>query len=54
MQPQEIGLSSHLIDSNSTEAAPLNQKVSREMFEGIIREVVEENGAPAESLVKSL
>lgn len=29
----------------------LNEKVSQEMFDGIIREVVEEIGVPGESLV---
>lgn len=31
--------------------APLSEQVSQEMFEGIIREVVEETGVPASSLV---
>lgn len=52
LQPQEIGISSHQVMSNSTESAHLNEKISQEMFEGIIREVVEEIGVPAESLVK--
>jgi len=31
--------------------ACLNERVSQEMFDGIIREVVEETGVPASSLV---
>ena len=31
--------------------ASLNERVSQEMFEGLIREVVEETGVPASSLV---
>lgn len=54
MQPQEIGISSHRLSTNPTEAELLNKKVSEEMFEGIIREVVEEIGVHAEFLVKFL
>lgn len=34
--------------------SPLSEQVSQEMFEGIIREVVEETGVPASSLVRHL
>ncbi|URE44397.1 NUDIX domain [Musa troglodytarum] len=50
-EPQEIGISAHLTDKGQTESELLNQKASMEMFDGIIREVVEEIGLPANSLV---
>lgn len=53
-EPQEIEISSHPVKSNSTESVQLNEKISQEMFEGIIREVVEEIGVPAESLCDPL
>lgn len=34
-----------------SESAVINRKVSQEMFDSIIREVVEEIGVPASSLV---
>lgn len=49
-EPQEVGISSHQIASSLSEAGLLNEKVSQEMFDGIIREVVEEIGVPAQSL----
>ncbi|XP_020276099.1 nudix hydrolase 9 [Asparagus officinalis] len=52
-EPQEIGITSHQI-SDPMESSLLNEKVSQEMFEGIIREVVEEIGVPAESLCDPL
>jgi 8-oxo-dGTP pyrophosphatase MutT (NUDIX family) len=48
-QPQEIGIMSHQTDED---LARLNDRVSQEMFDGIIREVVEETGVPASSLVR--
>jgi 8-oxo-dGTP pyrophosphatase MutT (NUDIX family) len=48
-QPQEIGILSHQTDEE--DLAHLNGRVSQEMFDGIIREVVEETGVPASSLV---
>nr|XP_010937731.1 nudix hydrolase 9 isoform X2 [Elaeis guineensis] len=49
-EPEELGISDHQNDKGLTQAADLNRKVSQEMFDGIIREVVEEIGVPAESL----
>jgi hypothetical protein len=48
-QPLEIGIAGH--QSDEEDLARLNERVSEEMFEGIIREVVEETGVPASSLV---
>ncbi|XP_004505913.1 nudix hydrolase 9 [Cicer arietinum] len=47
-EPQEIGITSHQYVKESTES--VNIKVSREMFDSIVREVVEEIGVPALSL----
>ncbi|XP_020574403.1 nudix hydrolase 9 isoform X2 [Phalaenopsis equestris] len=47
---EEVGVSSHQTNKISTDHEVLNGKISQEMFEGIIREVVEEIGVPAESL----
>ncbi|MED6158518.1 Nudix hydrolase 9 [Stylosanthes scabra] len=44
-EPQEIGISSHQHGKES-----INKEVSREMFDSIVREVVEEIGVPASSL----
>ncbi|KAG0487782.1 hypothetical protein HPP92_006593 [Vanilla planifolia] len=49
-EPEEIGISSHQTNKNSTEYASLTEKISQEMFEGIVREVVEEIGIPIKSL----
>ncbi|KAJ3676655.1 hypothetical protein LUZ60_004067 [Juncus effusus] len=46
-EPQEIGISSH---KSERDLSDLNEKVSKEMFDGMIREVVEEIGVPANSL----
>lgn len=51
-EPQDAGITSHLC--GSTESEFINQKVSQEMFDSIIREVVEEIGVPAESLCNPL
>lgn len=51
-QPQEIGLSAHQCEEDLTESGNINNKVSQEMFDGIMREVIEEIGVPALSLVK--
>jgi len=48
-QPQEIGITSHQYNKELTES--INTKVSQEMFDSIVREVVEEIGVPASSLV---
>ncbi|CAL5097275.1 unnamed protein product [Urochloa decumbens] len=47
-EPQEIGIVGH--QTAEENLAPLSERVSQEMFEGIIREVVEETGVPASSL----
>ncbi|XP_062230561.1 nudix hydrolase 9 isoform X2 [Phragmites australis] len=47
-EPQEIGIMGHQTDEE--DLARLSERVSQEMFEGIIREVVEETGVPASSL----
>ncbi|GJN36266.1 hypothetical protein PR202_gb25109 [Eleusine coracana subsp. coracana] len=47
-QPLEIGIVGH--QAGEEDPAHLNEKVLQEMFEGIIREVVEETGVPANSL----
>ncbi|XP_020691298.1 nudix hydrolase 9 isoform X2 [Dendrobium catenatum] len=49
-EPEEVGVLFHQMNKNSTEHEALNDRVSQEMFEGIVREVVEEIGVPAESL----
>lgn len=46
--PQEIGITSHQYNKELTES--INTKVSQEMFDSIVREVVEEIGVPASSL----
>ncbi|KAK9157948.1 hypothetical protein Scep_004522 [Stephania cephalantha] len=45
-EPQEIGLSTHLCGQDPTNFQTLNKKVSQEMFDSIMREVVEEIGVP--------
>ncbi|TVU18193.1 hypothetical protein EJB05_34273 [Eragrostis curvula] len=47
-RPQEIGIMGHQADEE--DLACVSERVSQEMFEGIIREVVEETGVPASSL----
>ncbi|KAJ1431945.1 NUDIX hydrolase domain [Sesbania bispinosa] len=47
-EPQEIGIASHQYDKELMES--INIEVSREMFDSIVREVVEEIGVPASSL----
>lgn len=49
-EPEEIGLSVHPTNNADSESELLNGTVSTEMFDGIIREVVEEIGVPAHSL----
>lgn len=48
-QPQEIGITSHQNVKELPDSININ--VSREMFDSIVREVVEEIGVPASSLV---
>lgn len=47
-EPQEIGIMGHQTDEE--DFASLTERVSQEMFDGVIREVVEETGVPASSL----
>ncbi|KAL0923247.1 hypothetical protein M5K25_007296 [Dendrobium thyrsiflorum] len=49
-EPEEVGVLFHQMNKISKEHEALNEKISQEMFEGIVREVVEEIGVPAESL----
>ncbi|CAN6471188.1 unnamed protein product [Victoria cruziana] len=49
-EPQEIGISFHEDKKEPTEVNVLQEKISKEMFDGIIREVVEEIGVPASTL----
>lgn len=53
-QPEEAGIASHQNGKRLTESDPINTKVSEEMFDSIIREVVEEIGVPASSLVSNI
>ncbi|XP_077213403.1 nudix hydrolase homolog 9 isoform X2 [Tasmannia lanceolata] len=48
-EPQEIGILAHQYD-DSAGLKHINEKISQEMFDGIIREVVEEIGVPGPSL----
>lgn len=43
-----VGIDSHQLENDGE---VLNKKVSQEMFDSITREVVEETGIPASSLV---
>ncbi|KAJ0979418.1 hypothetical protein J5N97_014892 [Dioscorea zingiberensis] len=47
-EPLEVGISAHQAEKSEI----INEKVSQEMFDGIIREVVEEIGVPAHSLTE--
>ncbi|KAJ4971947.1 hypothetical protein NE237_005046 [Protea cynaroides] len=49
-EPHEIGILAHQHENDSTDSRHINKKVSQEMFDSIIREVVEEIGVPATSL----
>lgn len=49
-EPQEVGILAH--QNGKKDIALLNERVSKEMFDGIIREVVEETGVPASSLTE--
>ncbi|KAL0369754.1 UNVERIFIED_CONTAM: Nudix hydrolase 9 [Sesamum angustifolium] len=50
-EPQEVGIISHHTSGELTHQM-VNRKVSQEMFDSIIREVVEEIGVPATALSK--
>lgn len=49
-EPQEVGIVSHLYDKDFKASEDIHKKVSQEMFDSIIREVVEEIGVSAASL----
>ncbi|MBA0719867.1 hypothetical protein Golax_007515, partial [Gossypium laxum] len=49
-EPEEVGIETHEYCKGSKDSELVNKKVSQEMFESIIREVVEEIGVPATSL----
>ncbi|KAK3028724.1 hypothetical protein RJ639_038615 [Escallonia herrerae] len=49
-EPEEVGTLSHQYDKDLTNSQLINRKVSQEMFDSIVREVVEEIGVPASSL----
>ena len=52
LKPSEVGISGHLNNAMDDKEA-LNRVIAAEMFDGIIREVVEETGIPAAFLVTS-
>eukprot|EP00252_Welwitschia_mirabilis_P015501 TRINITY_DN3408_c0_g1_i1.p1 TRINITY_DN3408_c0_g1~~TRINITY_DN3408_c0_g1_i1.p1 ORF type:complete len:300 (-),score=64.89 TRINITY_DN3408_c0_g1_i1:432-1331(-) len=45
-EPKELGISSHAYGGEETDVESLNSRISEEMFDGILREVVEEIGVP--------
>ena len=47
-QPGEVGITAH---QSNQDTELINKMISQEMFDSISREVVEEIGVPAESLV---
>ncbi|XP_060170258.1 nudix hydrolase 9 isoform X3 [Lycium barbarum] len=49
-EPQEVGIMSHEGLHELNQCQMINSKVSQEMFDSIVREVVEEVGAPADTL----
>ncbi|XVF05582.1 hypothetical protein REPUB_Repub05bG0185100 [Reevesia pubescens] len=49
-EPQEVGVETHEYSKDSKDSQLVNEKVSKEMFDSIIREVVEEIGVPTTSL----
>ncbi|KAJ8551795.1 hypothetical protein K7X08_028238 [Anisodus acutangulus] len=49
-EPQEVGIMSHEGLQELNQCEMINSKVSQEMFDSIVREVVEEVGAPADTL----
>ncbi|CAN4118998.1 unnamed protein product [Withania somnifera] len=49
-EPQEVGIISHEGFQELNQRHMINSKVSQEMFDSIVREVVEEIGVPADSL----
>ncbi|WCJ41164.1 hypothetical protein M5689_022046 [Euphorbia peplus] len=53
-EPEEVGITSHQSTEHNVDSDIINKKVSQEMFDSIIREVVEEIGVPATSLCDPL
>lgn len=51
-QPDELGIKGHFHLNLETELEVLKARLAQEMFKGITREVVEETGIPADSLVR--
>lgn len=50
LQPEEIGVMSHQIEDGDNKQ-DINNRASQEMFDSIIKEVVEEIGVPPDTLV---
>ncbi|CAK7331658.1 unnamed protein product [Dovyalis caffra] len=53
-EPEEVGAASHQTGEKLTNSEHINNNVSQEMFDSIIREVVEEIGVPVTSLCNPL
>ncbi|KAL5581098.1 hypothetical protein UlMin_013540 [Ulmus minor] len=51
-EPQEFGIAFHQLTNNSIDSELMNKKIAEEMFDSIIREVIEETGVPATFLGK--
>ncbi|KAK6246998.1 hypothetical protein QUC31_018563 [Theobroma cacao] len=49
-EPQEVGIETHEYGKDSKDSELVNKRVAQEMFDSIIREVVEEIGVPTTSL----
>nr|GMD67147.1 nudix hydrolase 9 [Ipomoea batatas] len=49
-EPNEVGVTCHKSDMDLNHSDIFNRKVSQEMFDSIVREVVEETGVPAVNL----
>ncbi|KAK1420789.1 hypothetical protein QVD17_22655 [Tagetes erecta] len=53
-EPEEVGITSHKCENGLQNSESINSKVSQEMFDSIVREVVEEIGVPAATLSEPL
>ncbi|KAF5751496.1 Nudix hydrolase 9 [Tripterygium wilfordii] len=53
-EPEEVGITSHRSSEDLRNSEIINKLISQEMFDSIVREVIEEIGAPAESLSSPL
>ncbi|KAG5515388.1 hypothetical protein RHGRI_036440 [Rhododendron griersonianum] len=53
-EPEAVGIVSHQYEKDSNNAELISNRISQEMFDSIIREVVEEIGVPATTLVMLL